>query len=80
MHQFYDVALVEICKGNMISTWAGLACSLTDALLNLMERAEGKIPEPAHNLIVMRLENKIGGNLKLDYGWVLRSSGPVRQF
>lgn len=80
MNKFYDLALVDKCKGDMLATWAGLECTAKEALLNLMRRADGKIPPAAHRLIVLSIET--GSNVAQDsrYGYVVRSMSEVKNF
>ena len=80
MSKFYDLALVDKCSGNMIATWAGLECDFREALLNLMRRAEGKIPPAVYNLIVMHIENPALGALDVRYEYVVRSASETRAF
>ena len=80
MKKFFDVALVDKCNGNLIATWAGLECTFKDALLNLMQRAEGKIPPAMYNLIVLHIENQSPGDLNIRYGYVVRSASLVKEF
>lgn len=81
MNKFYDLGLVDKCDGNMIATWAGLECNFKEALLNLMQRAEGKIPPAIHRLITMRIENPaVTGAVDIRYGYVIRSASTVREF
>ena len=79
MNKFYDLALVDKCKGDMLATWAGVECTAKDALLNLMRRADGKIPPEQHRLIVLGIET---GSQWHDsrYGYVVRSMSEVKNF
>ena len=80
MNKFYDLALVDKCKGDMIATWAGLECSMQEALLNLMRRSDGKIPPAQHHLITLSIET--GSHVAHDsrYGYVVRSMSEVQNF
>ena len=80
MNKFYDLAMVDKCDGKMIATWAGLACTFKDALLNLLERSEGKIPPAVHRLITLRINDPAIGSIDIRYGYVVRSMSEVREF
>jgi hypothetical protein len=80
MKKFYDLALVDKCTGNMIATWAGLECSMQEALLNLMRRSEGKIPPAAHRLITLSIETLTGIASESRFGYIVRSMSEVKNF
>ena len=79
---FYDLALVDLLTGVVVSTFAGMSYSLEGAQLQLVARAKGRIPFDVYNTLNCKIE-KLYAEYATDtsrYGFFVRSSGAVSSF
>ncbi len=79
---FYDLALVDKNEGKIVATYAGIQTDFRRALICLLVRAEGKMPQRERIMIqnkVLGMQDKQPADISR-YGYAVRSRSEVRDF